>query len=730
MFVGKVVFSTDTLYFNFPMYHYLHQAYHEGFVPFWNPNQFAGLPFMAALQTSVFYPPSLIFFLDDFTLAFNLNLVIHHGVLVAGTYVLTRFWGFSRVAALCSGLTALLGGFFLSISTFSNHFHSTVWFPWFFFCFEKFLRDKSARYFLLSIGACALQTLAGSPEYSILSALLIFSHALLNRRETSRAWENGLLFGLVVLGTFAITAFQLLPTWLFARETIREFGMEYVHHARWSMDPSALMHLLFAAPAAQPQLLQNQGSPGFLNSIYMGIVPVSCLVGALWLLKSDRLIRFWWIAFWVGIFFALGKFNPLYPFFFDWAPLLYKFRYPEKFFFISAFSLTVLTGAGVDFLLKTRVTESGRFKKFLVALLAFLVVGGVLYGIHPETKSLYPLLLLALFSLSSGLLLWKRIAPPVFGGIALFIILIDLMTHNQSLMSFAGRKYFDEAPPVVAALTQDKKNFRIFSQSNLLKTPQHPSSSSQLTVTLLDYQDIKNLLDKSIGTIYGLQTVAGNLGTETQDQGIYNHIFARAPLQKKLRILERFNVTQVITADHWQTAPDGSRVHPKAQISRLDALPRAFLVPAAQVMDRRVIPETYFSPDFNPAQQVLISDPVEWDGSPEFQGEVTHLFYKPNRVEIQTRQKGSGFLVLLDTYYPGWKAMVDGREVRVLRGNHFFRTLPLSEGSHQVIFYYEQEGFGTGLIVSGITLILLMGGCLGKRILDNKKRRSRTGTPF
>jgi len=322
--------------------------------------------------------------------------------------------------------------------------------------------------------------------------------------------EISFLFGLVVLGALAVTAFQLLPTLLFAQESIRNFGMEYVHHTRWSMNPSSLMHLLFAAAATPPKLLQHQSSPGFLNSTYMGIIPISCLAGTFWLFKSNRLIQFWWIAFWVGIFFALGKFNPLYMFFFDWTPLLDKFRYPEKFFFISAFSLSVLTGAGVDFLLKA-TKYPDRLKKFLWTLLTLLVIGGALYGIHPETKSIFPLLLLALFSLSGGLLLWKRITPQVFGCIAFFIILIDLMTHNQNLMSFASRKYFEEVPPVVD-MVQDKKNFRIFSQHNLLKNPQHPSSSSQPTFTLLDYQDIKNLLDKSIGTIYGLQTVSGNMG--------------------------------------------------------------------------------------------------------------------------------------------------------------------------------------------------------------------------
>ena len=44
IFGNKTVFTSDTLFFNFPMYHFLHQAYHEGFIPFWNPDLFAGIP--------------------------------------------------------------------------------------------------------------------------------------------------------------------------------------------------------------------------------------------------------------------------------------------------------------------------------------------------------------------------------------------------------------------------------------------------------------------------------------------------------------------------------------------------------------------------------------------------------------------------------------------------------------------------------------------------------------
>lgn len=733
IFGNRTVFSSDTVFFNFPMYHFLYRAYHEGFIPFWQPNLFGGLPFMAALQSSVFYPPSVIFFLDDFTRAFNLSLALHHGILVAGTYALMRFWGFSPTAALCSGLTAFLGGFFLSTSNFCNHFHSIAWFPWFFLFLEKWLVEKSIRYFLLAVTACSMQTLAGSPEYSILSTLLIFSHSLWVRRNTqgNPVLRKSFLMGLTVLTSLAITSFQLIPTYLLAQNSIRDSGLRYADHARWSLEPSTLTNLLFATSSETvSQAFQSTIKPAFLDSIYMGIVPAFCLVAAVLFLKTNRSILFWWIVFWVGIFFALGKFNPLYPWFFDWVPLLHKFRYPEKFFFLSAFSMTFLVGMVVNSLLTSLKTDSARYKYFFWSLLGVLAVGGVLYSLHPETKSFYSLIFLALFGLSLGLHFQNRIPPALFSGITAFIILIDLMTHNQIYMVLTDRKYFDEVPPVVETLAQDQEVSRIFTQANLFNGLPGRLARPKHSFTLMNYQDIKNILQEPIGTLYGLQTIQGTLGLETRDHGIFNHIFNRTSLQEKLRILGRSNVKYIITATNWEQMPSGGLVNPKAQITRINALPRAFLVPTAQVMDWQLIPETYFSADFDPMKRVLISEPVNWESSPAFQGEVTHLVYKPNRVEIQTRQKGGGFLVLLDAYYPGWHATVDGQEVRVLRGNHFFRTLPLDEGDHQVVFYYEQEGFRTGLMISLTALILVMVWGVWQRFSTHKKKALPTETPF
>lgn len=717
LFGNKTVFSSDTAFFNFPMYETLHRALHEGFIPFWEPNQFLGLPFMAVLQSSVFYPPSLIFVLDDFTFAFNLSLMFHHGVLVIGVYALMRSWGHSPVASVGSGLTVLMGGFFLSLIDFCNHFHALAWFPWFMLCFDQLLKERSVRFFVLSIVVCVLQTLAGSPEFSILSTLLIFAHALFVRRETGgEIFKPTLLMAGVVLGALAISALQLLPTYLFTQESTRSLHLDYANHARWSLAPAGLMQLFYAiTPEALSRQFQTLGKVSFINATYLGILPAFSLIAAVFFIKTHRAIRFWWIAFWTGLFFALGQFNPLYSYFYETMPLLSKFRFPEKFLFVCAFGMTFLVGMLTDALLAT----PERTKPLLGILVAVAVMGGIGYAVQPDAKSFLPLVFLALFGLVCLLSLSGRLTPALFGGLTAFIILTDLMAHNQMLMALTDRRFFDEVPPVVKTLAEDPAPFRIYSQAYIADDPDDPAKQLRQPLRL-NYSDQKNLLNGPIASLYGQQTIQGTFGVETRDQGLFSNLTYKLPIRDKLRLLEKFNVRYTITGHQWQAGPGGALINPTAKATKLNALPRAYLVPASQMVEPNRSIATYLSPTFDPRERVLVDRPMAAEVDPAFQGEVKALRYLPNRVELDTRQTGNGFLVLMDGFYPGWHATVDGQEVEILRGNHFFRTLPLTGGKHQVVFYYEQEGFRTGVWISLSAFILLTVGCLGYWLFRQK----------
>jgi uncharacterized membrane protein YfhO len=62
-------------------------------------------------------------------------------------------------------------------------------------------------------------------------------------------------------------------------------------------------------------------------------------------------------------------------------------------------------------------------------------------------------------------------------------------------------------------------------------------------------------------------------------------------------------------------------------------------------------------------------------------------------------------LVLTDTWYPGWKAKVDGREVPVEQVNYVLRGVPIGAGTHVVEFTYEPLSWRIGWITSVLALL-------------------------
>ena len=72
--------------------------------------------------------------------------------------------------------------------------------------------------------------------------------------------------------------------------------------------------------------------------------------------------------------------------------------------------------------------------------------------------------------------------------------------------------------------------------------------------------------------------------------------------------------------------------------------------------------------------------------------------------------KRDGYLVLLDSYYPGWKAEVDGRAVPIERADYLFRAVFVTQGEHTVTFSYEPDSLKVGLLISIATAVLVAAG--------------------
>ena len=64
-FMGKAIFHRDYHFITYPFRYFLGQAYQQGVIPYWAPNVYGGMPFMSLFHPGVFYPPSILFFLQD-----------------------------------------------------------------------------------------------------------------------------------------------------------------------------------------------------------------------------------------------------------------------------------------------------------------------------------------------------------------------------------------------------------------------------------------------------------------------------------------------------------------------------------------------------------------------------------------------------------------------------------------------------------------------------------------
>ena len=93
--------------------------------------------------------------------------------------------------------------------------------------------------------------------------------------------------------------------------------------------------------------------------------------------------------------------------------------------------------------------------------------------------------------------------------------------------------------------------------------------------------------------------------------------------------------------------------------------------------------------------------------------------YSPGKIEISARLKEKGRLFLSDSFYPGWKAYVDGKEAGIERESGYYRSVKLIPGEHKVRFVYDPLSFKLGALISVLSFLgLAIGG-----IVNFKKNR-------
>ena len=93
----------------------------------------------------------------------------------------------------------------------------------------------------------------------------------------------------------------------------------------------------------------------------------------------------------------------------------------------------------------------------------------------------------------------------------------------------------------------------------------------------------------------------------------------------------------------------------------------------------------------------------------EVSGTATIVREEPERVEVATDAPVASYLVLADTFDPGWSATIDGAPAPIRPAFVAFRAVYVPRGRHTVVFTYRPAGFLAGLIASACGAVVALG---------------------
>lgn len=261
----------DQVYQFVPWRHLAQAALHRGRLPLWNPYSYSGTPFIATMQSAVFYPLNVLLNLGlPFALTFAWSALLRLWLAGLGTHALALEYGLSQRSAVLAGLSFMLCAFLI---TWLGHPHTNVLalMPIAILLTEQSISTKHRRRTIIRciglsfvLGAAIL----GGHPASIVSLMLtvgLYAGIRLFQQRSSRSrgrwlWPSAALitaFGLAMI----LAAVQLLPflEWLpLSNEVATRSAVPF----RW-VDSAVVWNLLTLPLTVMPNLFNNPSWTGF-----------------------------------------------------------------------------------------------------------------------------------------------------------------------------------------------------------------------------------------------------------------------------------------------------------------------------------------------------------------------------------------------------------------------------------------------------------------------------------
>ena len=709
---GEVIAGNDLTNMFLHWFRFAVSEVRQGEFPLWNPYLFSGLPFAANPQPALFYPPTWLAWIMPVERALSWIIVGHVWLAGIGTYAWLRSEGATKSGALLAGVTFAFSGY-VFVRVYAGHLGvitTGAWLPVILWAYRAALNHRSGWIAVVGGVPVGLSILAGHTATFLYVALGLAGYALFctwehwQTKQSAPILKTPLgLVSLMVLTGLALAAVQLFPLVEMVWHSTRQSpGSDFA--ARFSWPPGYLVTLFVPNFFGEPLRTGYWGDGIYDEYIYyVGVLPlILAFLGS----RLRHRLKPFLVALGLGaLLLALGQYGALHRLFYRFVPLFNATRAPARAGFLFTLAAAALAGLTASRLTSPHTETRYPPQQTITRLLTPLKGPGVRIGVAGA---------LGLVLLGFAAFAWGRDSNPAAGRLwhqanqtALFLFFLGLSLALLHAVRTEGRLHSGLAIGLVL--------LDLWTFGNGLVEPKVVEESAfwRGVETVVPDPQTKRVLP------WGLNDWFQNGGMPLGLRSVFGYdplVLARYetfitsrpdPLARTYDLLNAGYIAAPLAlefGDH-QEPPPTLLAGPDAFVyERPNAMPRAWVATAWEVLDDAATLNRIHAPDFDPHTTALVTtDPACTVTSTESPAQVTFETDRVNRIAVQV-QSGGGLLIFSEVDYPGWEVTVDGVPAAAQRADYLLRAVCVPPGEHTVVWNYNPPWFRVGL---GVTLATL-----------------------
>ncbi len=727
-----------------PLRHQWAAAVSSGELPLWSSAIFAGTPVFSDPQAATFYPGTSVHLAMDYPLAELVAFLMHLILGGWGVVWLCRKLGLGWAPAAMAGLSYCCSGYFITHLVHPSFIHTAAWIPWAMGALRQVVDTGRARWVALGAVAVGLSLLAGGLQlaYYGLGAALVLAGGWAAAEPTLAPKQRLARFGLVAVTVglgLALASIQLLPTAEFSAHSVRAHGVTLDLARSYRLPARGVLQLFVPYMYGLPGKTPYVGGQNFFEAFgYVGVAALPLALAALGRLRIERLVLAGLVL--LALWAAVGPEAPwdLHRSLYTALPGFDRFRAHGRLLYLVVLGVSLLAAYGLQDLLHGPEADQQRASRLWLGftLLALGVAGAAWLGATGQ-PGLVPKLAAHLARTSAvvaaGVVLgvwavWTlgRRASLGTTWLAAGIIaihLMDLLATGRTLVAHrhppAGvdtHRRAHRLPAVVqaGARTGGPEGHRV------LFAP----STYYMLQNLGMVQDFDNL------RAYGPMMLRRTYDLlHHADRGRFAP-WKKLPVDQNLirvgrygsPVLRMLGVRYVLRHDRPRAGPR-TMVPLRYRVREYPrALPRSWVVYRTEVLEAAQKLEARLR-TFDPGRMALVersaaqlSSGMDANQTPaqtpaHTPARVTARSQGGARMTLAVKTQRPGLLVIAESWYPGWKARVNGRKATVYRVNHGLMGVKVGTGKQRVAMTFAPASltWGTALSLAALLAILVLG---------------------